>query len=197
MNVTATRCQPTALVNEAYLRLVGNDGDWENRRHFFGAASEAMRRILVDGARRRAAEKRGRGELDTTLNEDLHALPVPDERVLQIHEVLDQLEREDTMKAQIVKLRFFVGLKHREIGELVDLNEKTIRRHWGEAKLWLFRAIGRAHRRKATDGYGAVATLRSLPRGVQIIAGSKARDHRERGLGRRSHPPPIQDSGSP
>ena len=138
---TANTLQATALVHEAYLRLAGNGQNWENRRHFFGAASEAMRRVLVDGARRRTAAKRGGGERDETLNEEAYVLPVGDERVLEIHEVLDELEEEDPMKAQIVKLRFFVGLTHKEIAELFDVSERTIERHWNAAKLWLYRAV--------------------------------------------------------
>jgi RNA polymerase sigma factor (TIGR02999 family) len=135
--------QPTALVNEAYLRLAGNDREWQNRRHFFGAAAEAMRRILVEAARKRAAAKRGGGQKDTMFEDENenHNLLVPDERVLEIHEVLDELEREDEIKARIVKLRFFVGLKHREIAELLEISDKTVRRHWEGAKLWLHRAI--------------------------------------------------------
>jgi RNA polymerase sigma factor (TIGR02999 family) len=149
--------QATALVHEAWLRLAGNaasDGndngaasepnkEWQNRRHFFGAASEAMRRILVENARRRAAEKRGGGLAPTALDEELHGTPSndDDDKLLQVHEVLDALEAEDPLKAKIVKLRFFAGLNHDEIAALLDLNEKTIRRHWELAKVWLYRAI--------------------------------------------------------
>jgi RNA polymerase sigma factor (TIGR02999 family) len=134
--------QATALVHEAYLRLVGSEGTWENRRHFFGAASEAMRRILVENARRRAAAKHGGGNAMTALDEQVHGLPVPaDDKLLQVHEVLDELAAEDPLKARIVKLRFFVGLGHDEIAALLELNEKTVRRHWEQAKVWLYRAI--------------------------------------------------------
>jgi RNA polymerase sigma factor (TIGR02999 family) len=134
--------EATALVHEAYLRLVGGDGNWQNRRHFFGAASEAMRRILVENARRRAAAKHGGGIAMTALDEDVHGLPVPgDDKLLQVHEVLDELEAEDPLKARIVKLRFFAGLGHDEIAALLELNEKTVRRHWELAKVWLFRTI--------------------------------------------------------
>lgn len=134
--------QPTALVNEAYLRLAGGDPDWKNRRHFFGAASEAMRRILVESARARAAEKRGGGMAATALDENLHGLPTdPDDKLIQVNEVLDELEAEDPLKAKIVKLRVFAGLGHDEIAALLDLNEKTVRRHWEAAKVWLYRAI--------------------------------------------------------
>jgi RNA polymerase sigma factor (TIGR02999 family) len=122
---SAHTLQATALVNEAYLRLAGNGQTWENRRHFFGAASEAMRRVLVDAARRRTAAKRGGGKRDETLDEEAYVLPVGDERVLEIHEVLDELERKDAMKAQIVKLRFFVGLTHKEIAELFEVSDST------------------------------------------------------------------------
>jgi RNA polymerase sigma factor (TIGR02999 family) len=133
--------QATALVNEAYLRLAGGDPKWENRRHFFGAASEAMRRILVENARRRAAEKRGGGQPPTVLDEELHGAPSEDDKLLEVHEVLDALEAEDPLKAKVVKLRVFAGLGHDEIAALLELNEKTVRRHWELAKVWLYRAI--------------------------------------------------------
>lgn len=134
--------QATALVNEAYLRLAGGDPNWENRRHFFGAASEAMRRILIENARRRAAEKRGGGQSPTALDEELHGVPASeDDKLIEVHEVIDALEAEDPLKAKIVKLRFFTGLGHDEIAALLGLNEKTVRRHWELAKVWLYRAI--------------------------------------------------------
>ena len=152
--------QATALVHEAWLRLANNgdgndnnnatnagnepDREWQNRRHFFGSASEAMRRILVENARRRAAEKRGSGITPTALDEEHHGITTgDDDKLLQVHEVLDALEAEDPLKAKIVKLRFFAGLNHDEIAALLDLNEKTIRRHWELAKVWLYRAIRR------------------------------------------------------
>jgi len=133
--------EATALVHEAWLRLAGGEPNWENRRHFFGAASEAMRRILVENARRRAAEKRGGGLAATALNEELHGEASEDDKLLQVHEVLDELDAEDPLKAKIVKLRFFAGLGHDEIAALLDLNEKTVRRHWELAKVWLYRTI--------------------------------------------------------
>ena len=134
--------QPTALVHEAYLRLAGPDAHWDNRRHFFGAAAEAMRRILVENARRRAAAKRGGKRVDEPLDEHLGHLAAPDdERLLQVHEVLDQLESEDQLKARIVKLRIFAGLGHDEIAALLGLSERTIRRHWEQAKILLLRMI--------------------------------------------------------
>lgn len=133
--------QPTALVNEAFIRLVGNQGDWESRRHFFGAASEAMRRILIESARRRKTSKRGAGAVHTPLEEAVHSLPTAEDKLLQVHEVVDSLEAHDPVKAQVVKLHVFVGLTHREIASLLDLSERTTRRHWKLATSWMFRQI--------------------------------------------------------
>ncbi|MCX6874866.1 MAG: ECF-type sigma factor [Verrucomicrobia bacterium] len=133
----------TALVHEAWLRLQHSAPEkWRDRRQFFAAAAEAMRRILVEAARRRIAVKRGGGEACMALDGlDLPA-PVADERLLGIHEVLDRLEEEDELKARIVKLRFFGGMGHDEIAALLEINEKTVRRHWSLAKLWLYQHMG-------------------------------------------------------
>ena len=132
----------TALVHEAWLRLQNSAPEqWRDRKQFFAAAAEAMRRILVEAARRRLAAKRGAGEACVPLDGlDLPA-PVNDERLLGIHEVIDRLEAEDELKARIVKLRFFSGMDHDEIAALLEINEKTVRRHWELAKVWLYRAI--------------------------------------------------------
>jgi RNA polymerase sigma factor (TIGR02999 family) len=137
--------QPTALVHEAWLRL-GGDGQpgWENRAHFFGAASEAMRRILVENARRKLRLKRGGGQDRVELEEWAIAGPAEDEKIIQVHEALDALAQEDPQKAEIVKLRFFVGLGHDEIAALLGVNEKTVRRHWEVAKVRLFQTISSA-----------------------------------------------------
>lgn len=132
----------TILVHEAWLRLDnGAGGPWQNRAHFFGAASEAMRRILVDAARRRNAGKRGSGQQSVPID----GLDLPDEtdhqQILEINDVLDRLEAEDPMKAQIVKMRFFCGMENEEIAAVLDVSEKTVRRHWQLAKVILFRAI--------------------------------------------------------
>ncbi len=135
--------QPTALVNEAYLRLAGSEGmTWKNRRHFFAAASEAMRRTLVENARRKRQLKRGGGDgKQVELFESRIVAPVEDDKLLQVHDALEILAREDLMKAEIVKLRFFVGLKHQEIADAIGVNEKTVRRHWAVAKVRLFEII--------------------------------------------------------
>ena len=115
--------QPTALVNEAYLRLGGSEGfKFENRAHFFGAAAEAMRRILVDSARRKNQLKRGGNQERIELNETRIAAPVEDEKLLLVDEALNILAREDPVKAEVVKLRYFVGLKHQEIADALGVS---------------------------------------------------------------------------
>src|SRR5437867_2110961 len=134
--------QPTALVHEAWLRLGGvAQPTWQNRAHFLGAAAEAMRRILVENARRKLRLKRGGGRERVALQESAIQAPADDDKVLQVHEALDVLAVEDPEKAQIVKLRFFVGLSHQEIGALLGVNEKTVSRHWEVAEVRLFQSI--------------------------------------------------------
>jgi len=133
--------QPTALIHEAYLRLGGGSGlSFENRAHFFASASEAMRRILVDNARRNQQLKRGgkqeRVELETRI-----AAPMEDEKLLQVNEALDLLAREDPVKAEVVKMRYFIGLQHQEIADALGVSEPTVRRHWAVARVRLFELI--------------------------------------------------------
>jgi RNA polymerase sigma factor (TIGR02999 family) len=135
--------QPTALVHEAWLRLAGDGSTrFANRAHFFVAASEAMRRVLVDRARRKLRQKRGgAGAEAVELDEAAIQAPADDEKILQVHEALESLAAQDPQKAQIVKLRFFVGLNHDEIAEALGVNERTVRRQWELAKVQLFQAI--------------------------------------------------------
>ena len=134
--------QPTALVHEAYLRVGGAKGlKFENRAHFFAAAAEAMRRILVDNARRHSQLKRGGNQERVELNETRIAAPVEDEKLLLVNEALEVLAREDPVKAEVVKLRYFVGLKHQEIADALGVSEPTIRRHWAVARVRLFELI--------------------------------------------------------
>ena len=134
--------QPTALVHEAWLRLAGSENQrWANRGHFFAVAAEAMRRILIERARRRQRVRHGGGQERVDVDEVEIAAPESDERLLQVHEALNQLAREDREKAEVVKLRFFVGLTDREVAELLGLSERTVERHWAYAKAWLFRAM--------------------------------------------------------
>ena len=134
--------QPTALVHEAWLRLVGSENQrWDNRAHFFAAAAEAMRRILIEKARRRQRLRHGGGQERVDLDEIAIIAPESDERLLQVHEALDRLAAEDKVKADVVKLRFFVGLNDREVADALGLSERTVERHWAYAKPWLFRQI--------------------------------------------------------
>lgn len=134
--------QPTALVHEAWLRLAGAENQrWENRAHFFAAAAEAMRRILIEKALRRQRLRHGGGQERVDLDEVEITSPESDERLLQVHEALDKLAAEDKVKADVVKLRFFVGLTDREVAAALGLSERTVERHWAYAKPWLFRQI--------------------------------------------------------
>lgn len=134
--------QPTALVHEVYMRLFGNaETSWENRNHFFGTAAEAMRRILVDHARARVADKRGGGrpreelvELPTSAGRDA-------EEILAVDEALSDLEKGDPQRAQIVKLHFFSGLTFDQVAEALGLSVRTVKRQWEYARVWLFRRI--------------------------------------------------------
>jgi len=135
--------QPTALVHEAYLRLVGpaDEHRWDHRGHFFAAAAEAMRRILVDRARRKAAARHG-GELGRLeLEPDLAAAPEVREDLIALDEALDRLAIEDPIKAELVKLRFFAGLTLPEAAKALGLSERTAGRHWAFARAWLRRAV--------------------------------------------------------
>lgn len=135
--------QPTALVHEAFLRLVddGSQMTWDSKRHFFGAASQAMRRILVDNARRRNAQKRG-GELHRQdYDEQLLVMPEPSEDVLALNEALDQLAVQDPTKAKLVELRYFAGLTGAEAAAALGISTATAERYWAYARAWLHQAI--------------------------------------------------------
>jgi RNA polymerase sigma factor (TIGR02999 family) len=137
--------QATALVHEAWVRLVdvNYEQQWSSRRHFFGAAAEAMRRILVDKARRRNREKHGSEWERITVNlADIPDSP-PDEQILSLHEALEKLEGQDTAAAELVKLRYFAGLTAAEAAKTLDLSDRTADRMWAYAKAWLLREIRR------------------------------------------------------
>jgi RNA polymerase sigma factor (TIGR02999 family) len=132
--------QATALVHEAYLRLVGGEKaqHWESRRHFFAAAAEAMRRILVDRARRKARKRHGGGLDRRPLDPDRLAAPGPADDVLALDEALDRLAAEDPRRAELVKLRFFGGLTVAEAGRCLGLSRATADRDWAYARAWLY-----------------------------------------------------------
>jgi RNA polymerase sigma factor (TIGR02999 family) len=135
--------QPTALVHEAYLRLVGTHGgdQWEHRGHFFGAAAEAMRRILIDNARRKAAWRHGGDLQRQPLDLDSLASFEPREDLVALDEALVRLEADDPIKAKLVKLRYFAGLSLPEAAAALDLSERTAGRHWAYARAWLRCAV--------------------------------------------------------
>ena len=134
--------QPTALVHEAWLRMV-KDGErnWQNRAHFFGAAAEAMRRILIENARRKSRLKRGGDQARIDIEQLELAATTPDDKVLLIDDALERLQAEDPEKARIVVLKFFGGLTNQEVAENLGVTERTIERQWAFAKAWLFRSI--------------------------------------------------------
>jgi RNA polymerase sigma factor (TIGR02999 family) len=138
--------QPTALVHEAWVRLMQQHGaTWQNRSQFFAIAAQAMRRILVDHARRRHSNKRNGGEAPVTLDavEEIVATPVPDEEMLALDAALEQLSSFDRRQANVVELRFFGGLSIEETAQVMDLSATTVKREWTTARAWLYREIQR------------------------------------------------------
>ena len=143
--MVALTLQPTALVNEAYLRLIDQKRvAWQNRAHFFGVAAQLMRRILVDHARSRLAEKRGGGQRALSLgNVDEHPAGQDDNGVdiLALHEALERLAALDPPQARIVELRYFSGLSIEETAESLGMSSSTVKREWKIARAWLRREI--------------------------------------------------------
>jgi RNA polymerase sigma factor (TIGR02999 family) len=134
--------QPTALVHEAWLRLGGGQNQsWQNRAHFFGAAAEAMRRILVEHARRKAGLKHGGGQQRLNIEDLDLAEATPDEKILLIDEALEELERVNSERARVVVLKFFAGMTNVEVAETLQVSKSTVDRHWECARLWLFNKI--------------------------------------------------------
>jgi len=139
--------QPTALVHEAYLRLVGNEEKkWAGRAHFFAAAAEAMRRILIDSARRKRAQRHGGGRQRVEVQDMEIAADADDEQLLAIHEALDKLAVKDKAKAELVKLRYFVGMTIEEAAQLLGISEPTAKRYWTYARAWLYNEVQRSGR---------------------------------------------------
>ncbi len=139
--------QPTALVHEAYLRLVGPDGEqphWNSRGHFFVAAAEAMRRILIESIRRKQSIKRGGEFVRTTWDEAEYETEAPAESILAVHEALDVLKRSHPELARVVLLRYFAGMTIEETAASLDTSPSTIDRQWRAARAWLQREISEA-----------------------------------------------------
>lgn len=136
--------QPTALVDEFFLRLLKRRKvSWKNRAHFFGSAAQSMRIILVDDARRRNRHKRGSGEAPIQVGREVEEFGTAEQNIdiLALHEVLEQLEASDPRAAAVVKLRFFVGMKVKETAAALDISPATVKREWEFAKLWLYHKL--------------------------------------------------------
>jgi RNA polymerase sigma factor (TIGR02999 family) len=134
--------QATALVHEAWLRLGGDQQPpWQNQAHFFAAAAEAMRRILIDRARRRQALRRGAGASKVGLDSIELTVPMDDEQLLALHDALEELAAHDPAKAELVKLRFFVGMSIPEAAKVLGIAPTTAKRSWTYARAWLYRKI--------------------------------------------------------
>ena len=138
--------QPTALVHEAWLRLVADGArTWQNRAHFFGAAAEAMRRILIEKARRKSRLKHGGGQARFNIEDLELADSTPDDKVLLINEALERLEAQDPEAARVVVLKFFGGLNRQEVAESLNISERMADRQWAYARAWLLRHIRAQH----------------------------------------------------
>src|SRR6516162_2841680 len=137
--------QPTALVHEAWLRLVGKEDQlWNGRAHFFGAAAEAMRRILIENARRKHAARHGGGQAKLDIQQIEIAADAKDDELLAVHEALDKLAARDKQKAELVKLRYFVGLTTQEAADVLGISVPTADRWWNFSRAWLFEEIERS-----------------------------------------------------
>jgi len=139
--------QPTALVHEAWLRLVGSENQkWDGRAHFFAAAAEAMRRILIDRARRKRTERHGGGQPKLDIHELEVAAPSDDDELLAVSEALDKFAARDKQKAEFVKLRYFIGLTLEEAAALLGVSVPTASRWWSYSRAWLCQEIERQQR---------------------------------------------------
>ncbi len=138
--------QPTALVHEAWLRLGGDEQpSWENRTHFFCAAAEAMRRILIDRARSKQARRHGGGQQRLDVDEVEIAAPMQEDELLAVNEALERFSQHAPQKAELVKLRYFAGFGLKEAGQVLGISEPTAVRWWTYSKTWLYQAIKEAH----------------------------------------------------
>lgn len=134
--------QATALVHEAYIKLAGSDRQsWKSRTHFFGAAAEAMRRILIENARRKQSQKRGSGRKKVSLDEQYLAIEGPSTDLIALDEALRRLEKEDETKAELVKICYFAGLTLEQAAQTLNISHSTAKRHWKYARAWLFERI--------------------------------------------------------
>jgi RNA polymerase sigma-70 factor, ECF subfamily len=142
--------QATALINEAYLRLVGEDIDWNSRAHFVGLAAHVMRRVLVDYARTRNAEQRGGGLSRVEMQDELAISPQQLDEVAELDEALTRLEKKSPRQARVVELRYFGGLSVEQIATLLEIAPRSVKRDWALARIYLFREL----RPEAKDAEG-------------------------------------------
>lgn len=133
--------QPTALINEAYMRLAKEDIDWNNRQHFIAIAANVMRRVLVDYARAHNAEQRGGGIKRVEMQEEFAISPERLEEVTLLDEALKNLEKQNPRQAKVVELRYFGGLSVKEIASLLEVSPRSVKRDWSLARIWLFREL--------------------------------------------------------
>ena len=133
--------QSTALVHEAYLRLIDQRVSWQNRAHFLGIAAQTMRRVLLDHAKRRAASKRGGGQLTLRIDEVILSGKDRDLNVIALDQALSQLEKLDPLRSRIVEMRFFGGLSNEETAEVLGVSAPTVQRQWAGARAWLFQTM--------------------------------------------------------
>jgi RNA polymerase sigma factor (TIGR02999 family) len=139
--------QATALVHEAYLRLVGSEAqNWDNRGHFFAAAAEAMRRILVDKARFKQSMRHGGKHQKVDLNDAILLIEDPKEDIIAVNEALDKLENEDLKLANVIKLRYFSGLTLDQIAVIMGIGRRTVDRYWALGRAWLYQEITRTEK---------------------------------------------------
>ena len=160
--------QATALLHEAWIRVGGEEQSWENRTHFFVAAAEAMRRILIDRARSKRAIRHGGGLQRVDIGELEIVAGLPDEELLAVHEALDRLAMDHETKAELVKLRYFAGLTIKEAADVLGISEPTAKRYWAYARAWLFREITR---QESSSVPGAVALSSGLGMRIHPEAG--------------------------
>ncbi len=134
--------QATALVHEAYIRLIGSENrNWDSHGHFFAAAAEAMRRILIDNARRKQSMRRGGAHQKVDLEEACLSSEGPQEDLLLLNEALDKLEQEDHQLAEVVKLRYFAGLTLEQVARIMGIARRTVDRHWALGRAWLYQEM--------------------------------------------------------
>jgi RNA polymerase sigma-70 factor, ECF subfamily len=137
--------QPTALANDALIELLGDAVDWRNRVHFFAVAAKAMRRLLVDHARRHQAEKRG-GELQQVPLDNLQGISMHWDEILAVDRALQRLQERDERLARIVELRFYAGMTDEEAAEVLDISARSVRREWQVARIWLHKEMTKPHK---------------------------------------------------